>query len=211
MNDCPSPENPATRRISLVACAIALAVAFSAPQPARASTVTPPRVPPDLQVPVGNVAFLEGHAVGTQNYICLPSATSATGFDWSLFTPEATLFNDDDRQIITHFFGPNPAEHGTIRAAWQHSRDTSTVWAKLFHDPVTVTPDAIPWLVLQTAGVQTGPTGGDILTATTFVQRVHTQGGLAPSTGCSSIANVGAKAFVPYSADYYFFEADDGR
>src|SRR5512133_3504032 len=105
MNDCPSLENPATRRIWLVACAIAVA-GFSAPQPARASTVTPPRVPPDLPVPAGNIAFLEGHGVGTQNYVCLPSATSATGFDWSLFTPEATLFNDDDRQITTHFFGP---------------------------------------------------------------------------------------------------------
>ncbi len=211
MNHTPSLQNPATRRIWLAACAIAVAVAFAAPQLARASTVTPPRVPPDLQVPAGNVAFLEGHGVGTQNYICLPSPASATGFDWSLFTPEATLFNDDDRQIITHFFGPNPAENGTIRAAWQHSRDTSTVWAKLFHDPVSVTANAIPWLVLQTAGVQTGPTGGDILTATTFIQRVNTQGGLAPSTGCSSLQNVGAKAFVPYSADYFFFKEDDGR
>jgi len=210
MTNNPSPKNPTTPRIWLGAWATALAVAFAAPQAALAATVTPPRVPRDLQVPAGNVAFLEGHAVGTQNYICLPSATSPTGFDWSLFTPEATLFSDYDRQLTTHFFGPNPAENGTIRAAWQHSLDTSTVWAKLFHDPVTVTPNAIPWLVLQTAGVQAGPTGGDTLTETTFVQRVHTQGGLAPSTGCASPANVGAKAFVPYSADYIFFR-DDGQ
>lgn len=205
-----STKNPTTRRIWLVAWATALAVAFTAPLAARADTVRPPRVPPDLQVPAGNVAFLEGHGIGTQNYICLPSATSVTGFDWSLFTPEATLFSDSDKQITTHFFGPNPAENGTIRVAWQHSRDSSTVWAKLFHDPVTVTPNAIPWLVLQTAGVQAGPTGGDTLTETTFVQRVNTQGGLAPKGGCSSLANVGAKAFVPYSADYFFFR-DDGQ
>ena len=210
MRNCNSLESPTPHRIWLGAWATALAVALTAPQAARAASVTPPPVPTtDLQVPAGNVAFLKGHGVGTQNYICLPSVTSATGFDWSLFTPEATLFNADDKQITTHFFGPNPAENGTIRARWQHSRDTSTVWAKLFHDPVTVTPNAIPWLVLQMAGVQAGPNGGDTLTATTFIQRVNTQGGLAPSTGCSSFEDVGAKAFVPYTADYFFFRSDD--
>jgi uncharacterized protein DUF3455 len=73
-------------------------------------------------------------------------------------------------------------------------------------DPAFVAPGAIPWLLLQTAGLQEGPTGGDTLTRTTFVQRLNTAGGVAPSTGCSSPADVGAKAFVPYTADYYFFE-----
>jgi hypothetical protein len=209
MKNCHSLENPTTRRVWLAAWATALAVALTVPQTARADTVTPPPVPSDIQVPAGNVAFLVGHAVGTQNYICLPSATSATGFDWSLFTPEATLFSDDDKQITTHFFGPNPAENRLIRAAWQHSRDTSTVWAKLFRDPVIVTANAIPWLVLQMAGVQAGPTGGDRLTKTTFIHRVNTQGGVAPSTGCSSLENVGAKAFVPYTADYFFYKDPD--
>ncbi len=210
MKNCNALENQTTRHIGLGACATALAVAFTValPQPARANSVTPPRVPPELQVPAGNTAFLEGHGVGTQNYICLPTAT---GFAFTLFTPEATLLSDDAEQITTHFFGPNPAENGTIRVAWQHSRDTSTVWAKLFHDPVTVAKDAIPWLVLETAGVQAGPTGGDTLTATTFIQRVNTRGGLAPSTGCSSLADVGAKAFIHYTADYFFYKRDDGR
>ena len=205
-------ENHTTRRTRLVAYAAAVAVAFtmSLPRPALAAAVTPPRVPPALQVGPGNVAFLEGHAVGTQNYICLPSVTSTTGFDWSLFTPEATLFSDDRNQITTHFFGPNPAEDGLIRAAWQH-RDTSTVWAKPFRDPVSVTPNAVPWVVLQVTGVQAGPTG-DTLTATTFVQRVNTHGGVAPpSAGCSSLKNVGAKAFVPYTADYVFYRKDAGN
>jgi hypothetical protein len=50
-------------------------VAFTValPQPAHADHVTPPPVPSKIEVPAGNTAFLEGHAVGTQNYICLPS------------------------------------------------------------------------------------------------------------------------------------------
>jgi len=219
MKNCNAPENQTTRRILLITFATALAVAFtvSLPQPADADRVTPPPVPSNIQVPAGNKAFLEGHAVGTQNYICLPcpNATTpaamcpdASGFAWILFTPEATLFNDDEKQIITHFFSPNPFENGTIRATWQHSRDTSTVWAMTIassSDPNFVAPGAIPWLLLDVVGTEPGPTGGDRLTRTTFVQRLNTSGGIAPSTACTS-SNVGAEAFVPYTADYFFFK-----
>lgn len=189
------------------------ALATFVPQGARADEIAPPSVPSDLVVPAGNKPFLEGHAFGTQNYVCLPSAGSTTGFAFALFTPEATLLDDADEQIITHFFSPNPnpADGGAIRAAWQHSRDASTVWAKVIHnpstDPLFVAPNSVPWLLLQEVGVQAGPTGGDVLTQTTFVQRVNTHGGVAPSTGCSAPADVGNKAFVPYTADYYFYKA----
>jgi len=53
-----------------------------------------------------------------------------------------------------------------------------------------------------------GPTGGDTLTKTTFVQRLNTRGALAPSTGCASPSNVGNQAFVPYTADYFFYAAE---
>ena len=53
--------------------------------------------------------------------------------------------------------------------------------------------------------MQEGPTGGDLLTRTTFIQRVNTSGGLAPATGCSQASDVGKKAFIPYTADYFFF------
>ena len=205
VNNCNNSENQRTRRILLIACATALAVAFtvSLPQPARAD-VTPPTVPADIQVPAGNKAFLEGHGVGTQNYICLPSGSH---FAWTLFTPQATLFDDDDQQVTTHFFSPNPIEDDTIRVTWQHSRDTSIVWGQVIQ-PVFVAPDAIPWLLIKTVGAQDGPTGGDTLTATTFIQRVNTDGGVAPSTGCSKSKDVGAKAFVPYEADYFFYMSD---
>ncbi len=62
------------------------------------------------------------------------------------------------------------------------------------------------------AGVQEGPTGGDTLTATSFIQRLSTSGGVAPSTGCARLEDVGAKAFIPYTADYFFYRSpDDGN
>ena len=107
-------------------------------------------------------------------------------------------------------------ENGTIRATWQHSQDTSTVWAKvrrrLLHRPRTSSRQgAIAWLLLEVVGAQDGPTGGDTLTATTFVQRLNTSGGLAPSTGCASPTDVGNQAFVPYTADYFFFRKADSK
>jgi Protein of unknown function (DUF3455) len=120
------------------------------------------------------------------------------------------LFNDKDRQIITHFLSPNPDESGMARATWQHSRDTSTVWAMAIassSDLNFVESGAIPWLLLQVVGAEPGPTGGDKLTGTTFIQRLNTSGGIAPSTGCAQSTDVGKKAFVPYTADYFFYKA----
>jgi Protein of unknown function (DUF3455) len=204
MKNCNTPENQTTRRILLIACATGLAVAFtvSLPQPAHADPV-----PNNIQVPAGNTAFLEGHAVGTQNYICLPSGA---GFAWTFFGPQATLFDDDDEQVITHFLSPNPDEGDTPRATWQHSQDTSTVWAMAIASYSTPGFNArgdIPWLLLQVVGAQDGPTSGHTLTVTTFIQRLNTSGGVAPSTGCTLSTHVGKKALVPYTADYFFYKA----
>lgn len=119
-----------TGRFLLIACALALTGALTAslaqPVHANGQIVVPP-VPANLVVPPGNKVFLMGFASGTQNYICLPSATASSGFAWTFFGPQATLFDDDMKQIITHFLSPNPDENGTPRATWQHSRDTSAV------------------------------------------------------------------------------------
>lgn len=50
----------------------------------------PPEVPENIRVPSRNRAVQVVHAIGTQNYICLPSGS---GFAWALFTPHATLFD----------------------------------------------------------------------------------------------------------------------
>jgi Protein of unknown function (DUF3455) len=182
---------------------VALAVAFTVSQPADAEVAKSPPVPPHIQVPnglkvpAGNKAFREGDAIGTQDYICLPSG-------WTFFGPQATLSNERDKQIITHFLSPNPFENGTPRATWQDSEDTSKIWGLTVvpGGSVVVDPGAIPWLLLQVVGAQDGPTGGgDELSETTYIQRLNTVGGLAPTTACT----VGAMALVPYRAEYFFY------
>lgn len=199
-----------TRRIRLIACMSVLGTAFmiALPQAAHAQQLTPPSVPGKLQPPEGNEVFLIGHAFGTQDYVC---AASGSGVAFVLTTPEAVLFDNPARRVINHFFSPNPVEGGTIRATWQSTRNSSVFWGKAVAtataatDPDFVAPDAIAWVTLGQAGVLNGSGTGDNLAVATFVQRVNTVGGLAPSIGCSSPADIGKTAFVPYEADYVFF------
>ena len=209
----------------MVLAGVATNTAFTAssPQAANPGGITPPPLPAGMApVPAGNKLFLGTHGVGTQNYVCRPSGA---GVAYVLFTPQATLFNEDGGQVITHYFSPNPITNprdpntdpkvvadGAIRVTWQH-RDTSAIWAKLHQSgkdgdgAVTVDTKAVAWLLLDVVGSQNGPTGGDTLTNTTFVQRLNTTGGLAPKTGCSSLTDAGNQAFVPYTADYFFYKA----
>jgi uncharacterized protein YhhL (DUF1145 family) len=200
--------------IAMQLCSIVLLTSFvAAPAGAQTSATTiPPLVPPEIRVPAGNELFFVGHGVGTQNYVCLPCDSSqpgcASGVAFALFTPQATLFNNQGEQVTTHFFSPNPAEGDVVRAAWQHSRDTSSVFGRVLastSDPKFVTPGAIPWLLIGVVGTQAGPTGGTKLTSATFIQRLNTVGGAAPSKGCSVSADIGNKAFVPYTSDYFFY------
>jgi len=217
--NCNAPEHQTTCRILRItyATALAMAITVALPQSAHTDNVTPPPVPSNIQVPAGSKAFLVGHAVGTQDYICLPCPNPSTsicpntsGFAWTLFGPQATLFNDNTKQIITHFLSPNPDEEGMPRATWQHSNDTSAVWARAIassSDPDIVEGGAIPWLLLEVVGDQQGPTGGTRLTRTAFIQRLNTLGGTAPPNGCSASTDIGMRALVPYEADYFFYKS----
>jgi hypothetical protein len=206
MKNCNTMEQT-TWHTRLITCVAALGMfTLALPQAAHAQLVTPPPVPTGLEVPAPNEAFLVGHAVGTQNYVCQP-ADSLGRVAWTLFTPQATLFGDEKDQLITHFFSPNPIDQ-IVRATWQDSRDTSAVWARAIASaPDPTASGAIAWVKLEAVHTEQGPTGGTTLSVTTFVQRLNTVGGSAPATGCDRPTDIGRKAFVPYTADYFFYRA----
>jgi hypothetical protein len=195
------------RGILTVAIVAVLAVAgmTARPHASDGERVRRPRVPANIEAPVGNRPFLSTRAYGTQGYICVASGSAVA---WEFFGPQATLFNEHDRQILTHFLSPNPNESGLLRPTWQHSRDTSAVWAMPLatsSDPLYVAADAIPWLLLQVTGAQEGPTKGDKLVPATYIQRINTAGGKAPAAGCAAATDVKKKALVAYEADYVFY------
>src|ERR671938_320195 len=93
------------RQWTTALAALASACLALLPPGLSAHDLTPPPVPAGLEVPAGHRPFLRGHATGTQNYICL---FPGSDFPWGFVGPQATLFNDDGRQITTHFLSPNP-------------------------------------------------------------------------------------------------------
>jgi Protein of unknown function (DUF3455) len=219
---------------SLYVAALVLACAFGTVTNAAAQKIASPTTPALITPPAGNSAFLLGHAlVGTQGYVCLPKGSGAS---WTVkpARPEATLFTTvfgQDFQIITHFLSPdtnpneaapNPVPFGS--ATWQSSFDSSKVWAQvpLSNSTTPPSPTSIPagsdpscpntgsiaCLLLETVGAKDGPTGGTLLSKTTFVQRLNTNGGSAPADGCFVSTDVGKQALVPYTADYFFYKAD---
>src|SRR3984957_16433020 len=125
-----------TRVRSLFVAIIALGWMFGEITHAGAQKITPPTTPNALTPPAGNSAFLLGHAVGTQGYVCLPTSAGASTASWTVNAsrPEATLFvNVFGRYVegITHFLSPdtnpnqsapNPLPFGS--ATWQSYFDT---------------------------------------------------------------------------------------
>ena len=185
-----------------VLCVAALGCAV----PASAASAEPAL--PGKLIPEGATPYLRTHALGTQNYLCL---ATGSGLAWRFVGPQATLFVTlfgFEQQVTTHFFSPNPDEAGLTRATWQASFDSSRVWARstqMVDDPAVIGPGNIPWLLLERVGASRGPAGGSLLSQATFIQRIHTSGGVAPATGCSQSTDVGTLMLVPYSAEYVFF------
>jgi hypothetical protein len=184
-----------------------------------AAQVTPPPTPSTITVPQGNTAYLVGHAFGSQGYTCLPTPDGGTAWNPTA-RPEATLFTDllgQNFEIITHFqsINANPKQGVQVplsgNATWQGSLDSSRVWAVKVNgiDPSAdiescSNTGSIQCLLLQSVGNAKGPTGGNLLFKTSFIQRLNTKGGAVPTTACT----VGQTQLVPYSADYFFYKAD---
>jgi hypothetical protein len=211
--------NEPTRVRSLFMAGVVLACAFGTLTHAAAQ-VTPPPTPDTISVPAGNTAFLVGHAFGSQGYTCLPTSTGGTAWNPTA-RPEATLFTDlfgQQFQIITHFqsINENPKPDVIVplsgNATWQGSFDSSRVWAVRANgiDPsadIESCPHtgSIQCLLLQSVGNLKGPTGGNLLAKTTFIQRLNTRGGAVPTTACTT----GQTQLVHYTADYFFFRKSE--
>ena len=128
----------------LFAAGLTLACAFATVTHAQAQSIPSPTTPTLITPPAGNKAFMVGHALGTQGYVCLPTSPGASTASWTLNPPrpEATLFQTffgQQLQIVTHFLSPDANPNGIQdptpfgNATWQSSFDSSRVWAAVLH------------------------------------------------------------------------------
>ena len=128
-------------------------------------------------------------AVGVQIYVSTQVSVDPPRYAWTFVAPEAVLFDNDGNVVGLHYGGPT----------WEGQSCGKVVAARV--DGVTVDSTAIPWLLLQKRSVE----GSGVLTHTTFIQRVNTTGGVAPS---APPTQAGLEERVPYTADYFFFRAE---
>lgn len=153
-------------------------------------------IPKDLKVPDGNKLQLVTYASGVQIYQVCRSVLDTTVFEWVNVAPSATLYIKPDFTITTgfHYRGPT----------WEFIKgpfkDGKAVGMKL--KGITVNATAIPWLLLKAVDSLSSP-GNKI----TFIQRVCTSGGLAPSTPPGR-SNLGEVDSIPYTANYLFYIKD---
>ena len=166
-----------------LAAPILLALALTAP--AGADPDTDNRAPDlgacqNLQVEDGKVAF-HVYAEGVQIY-------RWNGTSWVFVAPEASLFADADGNglVGTHYAGPT----------WESVSGGKVAGTVL--ERCTPDANAIPWLLLAAVN----PDGPGIFHRVTFIQRVNTTGGLAPSAPGTV---TGELAEVPYTAEYFFY------
>jgi hypothetical protein len=153
------------------------AAAAAAGTAAASGTSTDP-VPPEIQAPPGNRLIARMYARGVQVYQCITGA-------WAFLEPAAVL--SDWGPAAIHFRGPS----------WESTRDGSLVEAKVVaSSPV---PGSIPQLLLQATRTR----GDGIFGRVTYIQRLNTTGGVAPTTACTD----GQTQGVPYTAEYRFYVA----
>lgn len=158
------------------------------------STCAP--IPGTLNVPEGNKLVLQTFAEGFQIYQVKRKATDPNAFEWVNIAPSATLYAKPEfvNPLIDHFAGPS----------WQFIKGPEkgeTVVATRSQG-VTVDPTAIQWLLLAAVPELSTPNN-----KITFIQRICTVGGLAPST-VPNESNLGKIDSIPYTASYLFYEKD---
>jgi Protein of unknown function (DUF3455) len=173
-----------------------LASADASPRPATDAPTLPPQLPADFRVAENARLALAARGKGVQIYGCAAKKDTPGVFEWKLTAPDAELFDDHGIKVGKHFAGPT----------WE-STDGSRVVGKVAHKQDAPDPEAIPWLMLESA-TSSGP-GSGVLGGITQIARLDTKGGKAPAGGCDAM-HVGAEVRVPYEASYYFYTLPSG-
>jgi hypothetical protein len=138
-----------------------------------------------LQVSSGDRVDFHVYALGVQIY-------RWNGSSWVFVAPSARLFADPEYhgEVGIHYAGPT----------WESNSGGRVIGSRL--ESCAPDPTAIAWLLLQTVSTE----GPGIFDRVTYIQRVNTAGGLPPTAPGPYI---GAEEEVPYTAEYYFYRAQD--
>ncbi len=150
---------------------------------------TPPAdVPDELRVNENEKLQYVAHGKGDQVYVCTANANGAQ-YGYVLRAPEAVLTDDAGKEIGRHYIGP----------MWEWT-DGSRVKGRILVSARSPHDASIAWLLLAGSGQNQDGAMSHI----TSIQRLHTTGGRAPTSGCDA-EHLNQEVRVAYTADYYFY------
>ena len=164
----------------------ALATILLAAAPAYAQMMD---VPAAVRPPAGQQAAMTWTGVGELTYECRAKADDAVAFEWAFVAPDAKLSDAKTKAAKGRYYGG---------PTWE-AADGGKITGK----QVAVAPAAAGNIPFQL--VKTEPGSGSMKDVT-YIQRVNTTGGVAPSEPCNGSMK-GTKKTVHYSADYVFYKA----
>jgi hypothetical protein len=174
----------------LAALLLVVAHVLLVPAPASASAGAPlPTVPAGLEIPAPYVLRFSRHAKGVQTYECQAGA-------WTFRAPKAVLLHPDDYQLAGIHYGG--IDRGLTPGPWWESlADGSRIRGG---NPVSApSPNANSIPLLRLEVLEHDGTGE--FSPIRYIHRLNTVGGVSPTGACTT----GAKRWVPYTADYYFY------
>jgi hypothetical protein len=149
-------------------------------------------LPEAVRVPTGNKVASETVGVGTIVYECRAKADMPGQFAWAFVGPTATL-NDRSGKPVGRYAGPP--------ATW-----TANDGSALTATQVAVAPNGAANLSHQLVKANPATGTGSSLYGVTYIQRVASQGGVAPMALCDA-STLNARQTVNYQADYIFYKA----
>lgn len=160
---------------------------------ACASTSAPMKVdnaslPEAVRAPAGTLQKMWTVGRGELTYECREKKDMAGQFEWAFVGPVATLYGADQKVVGKYYAGPT----------WE-AADGSKITGK----QVATAPGGTGNIPLQLVKAEPAM-GQGAMQGVTHIQRLNTQGGVAPSTGCDAMAK-GQRQQVVYAADYVFY------
>lgn len=177
--------------IAMLSTVVVLSACSSMEQTSSVASFSQESLPAPVQVPAGNTVAMETVGKGKIWYECKAKKDAAGRFEWAFGGPDAGLW-DRSGNSVGKYYGPP--------ATWE-SNDGS----KLTATQVAVAPAGTGNIPHQL--VKANPAmGTGAMTGVTYIQRIATKGGVAPSSTCNA-GKVGAKETVNYQADYIFWKA----
>ena len=158
---------------------------------ARPMAYSQAALPEAVRVPAGHQVAMETVGAGDITYECRAKANLPGQHEWVFIGPDARLTDRSGRQV-GRYYGPP--------ATWE-SMDGSRITATQVAVASNGTGNIPHQLVKANPAMGAGAMQG-----VSYVQRVATQGGVAPATACDGPV-LGQKQVVKYQADYIFYKA----